>query len=193
MIPFSDPLDLPGKIGGGDVPPSRSRTFFSRSPEETENLGRLAALHAFPGLRLLLQGPLGAGKSVFARGFATALGAGRVRSPSFGLVHELRTHPPVAHCDLYRLEEAEQIEDLGLDEYAENGWILLVEWADRRRDWGEGETLLFVFEDPIGSGPSESVDPLPRDSNRRTLRCLARGIRAEILLEALTRQGEASS
>jgi tRNA threonylcarbamoyladenosine biosynthesis protein TsaE len=193
MIPRSDPLDpgLSGTTGGNALP--CARTLLSCSPEDTENLGRITALHAFPGLRLLLQGPLGAGKSVFARGFATALGAGRVRSPSFGLVHELRTHPPVAHCDLYRLEAAEQVEDLGLDEYAENGWILLVEWADRRKDWGEGETLLFLFEDPIGTALSEDVDPVPRDSNRRTLRCFARGARAESALEALIRTREAFS
>ena len=80
---------------------------------------------------LLLEGPLGAGKTVLARGIAAGLGAaGPVSSPTFVLVHQHRGRLPLVHADLYRLEARAEIDALGLLELAEDG-VLVVEWADR--------------------------------------------------------------
>lgn len=80
---------------------------------------------------IALTGALGSGKTSFARGFLRAAGwTGRVPSPTFTLVHEYQTSPPVFHADLYRLADEDELEDLALSESASQG-MLLVEWADR--------------------------------------------------------------
>ena len=103
----------------------------SRSPEETFGAGESLARHLAAGDVVLLSGPLGAGKSVFARGVARAFGAMTWRgSPTYNLVHEYPTVPPLYHADLYRLAPA-GIDDIGLEEYARPDAVLMVEWADR--------------------------------------------------------------
>lgn len=80
---------------------------------------------------MLLSGSLGAGKSVLARGIAGALGAPAWRgSPTYNLVHEYATEPPLYHADLYRLG-SDAVEELGLEEYSRPDSILLVEWPER--------------------------------------------------------------
>lgn len=80
---------------------------------------------------IALTGELGSGKTSFARGILRAAGwSGRVPSPTFTLVHEYQTSPPVFHADLYRLADEDELEDLALNELTSRG-ILLVEWADR--------------------------------------------------------------
>jgi tRNA threonylcarbamoyladenosine biosynthesis protein TsaE len=82
----------------------------------------------------LLRGSIGAGKSVFARGVAEGLGANFWQgSPTFALIHEYDSSPPLYHADLYRLAKSE-IEGLGLQEYAAQNSILLIEWADRAQE-----------------------------------------------------------
>jgi tRNA threonylcarbamoyladenosine biosynthesis protein TsaE len=84
-----------------------------------------------PGLTVLLSGELGTGKTVLVRGVGDAMGAARVRSPSFTLVNEYRTECfPLVHADLYRLEPG-GTGGLGLDEYADGDCALFVEWPDR--------------------------------------------------------------
>jgi tRNA threonylcarbamoyladenosine biosynthesis protein TsaE len=99
--------------------------------DETAALGRHLSASLRGGDIVLLYGPLGAGKSVFARGLAEGLGAGRWRgSPTFTLIHEYSTQPPLYHLDLYRISAGE-VSDLGLEEYARSDAVMVVEWADR--------------------------------------------------------------
>lgn len=86
-------------------------------------------VHDWPaGTVVLLEGPLGAGKTTFARGVLEALGhIGAVRSPTFNLLHEYSTDPPVLHADLYRLSLAN---GLGLEDYYDTH-LCLIEWPDR--------------------------------------------------------------
>jgi tRNA threonylcarbamoyladenosine biosynthesis protein TsaE len=106
-----------------------------RSEEETAAAGAALAGVARPGDVITLAGPLGVGKTAFARGFIDALGhQGDVPSPSFAIVQPYdETDPPVWHVDLYRIESASEIEELGLDAAADA--VLLVEWPERA---GEG-------------------------------------------------------
>lgn len=101
------------------------------SEEDTLELGA-SLVHRFSaGDLLLLQGPLGAGKTTLVRGFLAGLGWNQpVRSPSFNLLHEYQTDPQVLHADLYRLDEGK---GLGLEDYWDSH-LLLVEWPERFPD-----------------------------------------------------------
>lgn len=103
------------------------------SPAAMEALGRAAAERAGPGSVFALTGGLGAGKTHWTKGFTAGLGAAEdVTSPTFSLVHEYRGGSvPVFHFDFYRLSSAEELVDLGWDEYLDEGGIVVAEWADK--------------------------------------------------------------
>ena len=103
-------------------------------PDEraTRDLGAAVAAAAEPGMVVLLNGPLGAGKTTLVQGFVAAIGAAGVASPSFVLAHHYEGgRIPVRHLDLYRIETAAEIADLDLDQYLPQSGIALVEWAER--------------------------------------------------------------
>jgi len=99
--------------------------------DATAQLGAQLALVARPGDVITLSGPLGVGKTALARGFIAALGhSGEVPSPSFAIVQPYdELDPPVWHVDLYRVEQASELEELGLDSAPHA--VLLVEWPER--------------------------------------------------------------
>ncbi len=82
------------------------------------------------GVVVGLIGPLGAGKTTLARGMMRGLGwTEEVRSPTFNLIHEYPTEPPVCHADLYRVGTPEELRSLGLEEYFETHFCL-IEWPE---------------------------------------------------------------
>lgn len=107
------------------------------SLDEALALGAALAAVVGPGDVIALSGPLGAGKTSIARGLLAALGLeGEAPSPSFAIVQpydppEVRL--PVLHVDLYRIEDPEEAEELGLDD-ARGDSLLLVEWPERLGD-----------------------------------------------------------
>ncbi len=105
----------------------------SASPDETESIAIELAKEAKAGSVYTLSGDLGAGKTVFARGFARGLGImSPVTSPTFTLVNEYKKgRLPLYHFDVYRLGEAEELYDTGFEDYLENGGVVLIEWAER--------------------------------------------------------------
>ena len=105
----------------------------SASPDETESIALELAKEAKAGSIYTLSGDLGAGKTVFARGFARGLGImSPVTSPTFTLVNEYKKgRLPLYHFDVYRLGEAEELYDTGFEDYLENGGVVLIEWAER--------------------------------------------------------------
>ena len=110
----------------------QSRTFRTCSEEETIALGRDLA-RELAGVVLLI-GNLGAGKTTLAKGIAEgrhAASADAVSSPTFTLIHQYGEENPVYHVDLYRLDEASQVERLGLSDLFASGALVLLEWAER--------------------------------------------------------------
>jgi tRNA threonylcarbamoyladenosine biosynthesis protein TsaE len=100
----------------------------------TVALGRDLGRHLRPGAVVLLEGPLGAGKTAFARGLAEGVGCDGedVSSPTFTVVQEYRGAVRFEHVDLYRLTPVE-VDDLALDDLLEDA-VVAVEWPDRWRD-----------------------------------------------------------
>jgi N-acetylmuramate 1-kinase len=129
-----------------------------RSSEEMEALAAGLSLLARPGQIILLRGELGAGKSVFARGFIRALAFPNsgmdIPSPTFTLIQTYdETRIPVAHADFYRLTSAAEAEELGLEELV-GTHILLIEWPERL-EVPPGENVLDVAIS--GSGTERSL------------------------------------
>src|SRR4051794_7538387 len=114
---------------------------------ETAALGALLAKLARACDVITLSGPLGVGKTALARGFIEALGhQGEVPSPSFALVQPYdELDPRVWHVDLYRIEDASEIDELGLDSAADA--VLLVEWPERAGEgtWPDALALSLEF------------------------------------------------
>jgi tRNA threonylcarbamoyladenosine biosynthesis protein TsaE len=99
---------------------------------DTLALGRRIARVLTPGDLVVLSGPLGSGKTFLTRAICRALGLPpsiRVPSPTFTLVHEHPTNPPLSHADLYRLETPADVRALGLDAQRDDGRVLVVEWG----------------------------------------------------------------
>lgn len=108
---------------------------------------RLAATLAESDL-VILTGPLGSGKTFLVRALCRALGlppAQRVTSPTFTLVQEHDTVPPLSHADLYRLTGPEQLRELGLDAQRDDGRVLLVEWGEPYIELLGGDALVLSF------------------------------------------------
>ena len=106
--------------------------LLTASAAETEAAGERLARRLSPGDVLLLEGPLGSGKTTFVRGLARGLGvAGHVSSPTFQLVRVYEGKVALAHADLYRLDDpAAALADLGLEELLDRG-AAVIEWGDR--------------------------------------------------------------
>jgi len=108
--------------------------MVTRSREETIRLGRCLGELLRPGDVVALIGDLGAGKTTLAKGIASGAGVedeDEVTSPTFVLVNEYRGRLPVYHADLYRLQEAPELEDLGWEEFIYGEGISLLEWAEK--------------------------------------------------------------
>ncbi len=126
------------------------RTFLSHSPEATEDFAAWLGRQAFPGLTLLLDGDLGAGKTCFARGFARGLGVSEpVASPTFALMNRYEGRLPLLHFDAWmESRERSLLADGGADLVGGDG-VTLIEWGERVAD-DLGGSQLAVRLDHVG-------------------------------------------
>jgi tRNA threonylcarbamoyladenosine biosynthesis protein TsaE len=147
-------------------------TIQSTSPAQTMLLGRCLATALRAGDLLALEGQLGAGKTCFVQGLAEGLGVrGRVASPTFIV---MRCHPgplPLFHADAYRLGSAEELLDVGLEDWLQEG-VVAVEWADQ----------------VLGAFPHDYlVIEISGEDDARALTFTARGERSQQLVEVVKR------
>jgi tRNA threonylcarbamoyladenosine biosynthesis protein TsaE len=149
----------------------------SESAARTRALGKLLGMLLKPGDIVLLEGDLGAGKTVFTQGVGAGLGiGGPINSPTFTLLKEYSGRIPLYHFDLYRIEDPAELFGLGFEGYFGGEGVCVVEWAERGETGDAGEA------------------PWPEDWLRvtlryagpdsRRLRCAARGARGQALLDA---------
>lgn len=123
-------------------------SFVSHSVEETQQFARAIAQRAQAGDVILLVGDLGAGKTHFAQGFAAGLGiAATPTSPTFNLVCEYRDgRLPLYHFDLYRLDNADELEDIDYYGITEGDGVSLVEWGDKFEEAAVDDCLILNFQ-----------------------------------------------
>jgi len=128
----------------------------THSPQETRALGRKLAEALTAGDVLLLWGDLGAGKSEMTRGIAEGLGVtATVTSPSFTILNVYdEGRVPLYHFDWYRLESAEELYEMGMDEYLGGDGVAVVEWPSQCPD-AIPETCLSVKIEPVGEEERE--------------------------------------
>ena len=119
-------------------------SFISHSPLETEAIGAELSQKLRGGDVLAFRGGLGAGKTTFTRGLARGLGAEtEVSSPTFALVHEYDSAPPLYHFDMYRIDTLDDLYSTGFFDYLESGGILAIEWSENI-DGALPEDTIFV-------------------------------------------------
>ena len=133
--------------------PFRSRgektvVFTSHNEKETEALGKKLAL-ALPqgGVVIAMYGELGAGKTAFVRGLADGLGVeGRVVSPTFTIVNEFYGKRSLFHFDMYRLGSADELFDIGWEDYLSRGGVCAVEWSENVPEAFDGTEIRVSIE-----------------------------------------------
>jgi|GEM_PF-178932 len=104
--------------------------IHSTSPEDTRSLGFALGNYCYPGLTLMLYGTLGMGKTLLTQGIGDALGCRRIKSPTFIILAEHKGRLPMIHADLYRLDSPADTDSLDLENYLEQGSLLVIEWAE---------------------------------------------------------------
>ena len=133
-------------------------TYITNSPDETEALGAALGRVLPAGTVIAYRGDLGAGKTAFTRGLAQGLGyRDMVTSPTYTIVNEyLGGRLPLFHFDMYRLRSAEDLWDIGWDDYLDRGGICAVEWS---------ENVAEAMEDPV----TVTIEKLGDTSRRITV------------------------
>lgn len=107
-------------------------TFYTNSPEQTEAIGQKMAAFLRPGDVIAFYGDLGAGKTAFTRGLAGGLEiSDRITSPTYTIVNEYPDgRLPLFHFDMYRLHDADDLFDIGWEDYLARGGVCAVEWSE---------------------------------------------------------------
>ena len=141
-------------------------------PSHTFSLGEAIGRGAQPGDVFLLCGELGVGKTKLTQGIAKGLNIdGYIRSPTFALISTHYGRIPLYHCDLYRLELAEEAIDIGLEEYLVADGISVIEWADK---------AIGLFQEPY-----LLINISRTGKRKRTINLESRGSRYDVFLENL--------
>ncbi|MBQ9442493.1 MAG: tRNA (adenosine(37)-N6)-threonylcarbamoyltransferase complex ATPase subunit type 1 TsaE [Selenomonadaceae bacterium] len=108
-------------------------THITQSPYGTVKLAEKVAQRVREGTVICLEGGLGAGKTLFVQSMARTLGVqGEVTSPTFNLMNIYEGFCPIVHFDLYRLQNEDELEDIGFYEYTDfPEGIVFIEWAEK--------------------------------------------------------------
>ncbi len=127
------------------------KTFSS---EETVAVAKELGSILKAGDIICLNGDLGAGKTAFTNGIAKALGIkGYVTSPTFTIVNEYQGKLPLFHFDVYRIADADEMYDIGFEEYINGDGVVVIEWSDLIRDIIPEEQIRIDIRKVMDNGP----------------------------------------
>ena len=129
-------------------------TIETYSSDETFELGRRIGRILKPGQIFTLNGDLGTGKTVFTQGVAAGLGiTGPVNSPTFTIVQEYRDgRLPFFHFDVYRIEDPDEMYEIGYEDYFYSGGVCLIEWAEQIQELIPEGHIDVTIEKDLGRG-----------------------------------------
>ena len=132
----------------------KGTVFETFSPQETYDLGRKLGREAYPGQVICLDGDLGVGKTVFTQGFAQGLGVeGPVNSPTFTILQTYEDgRLPLYHFDVYRIGDAEEMDEIGYEEYFYGEGVCLIEWPSRIEEIVPPEAARITIEKALEKG-----------------------------------------
>ena len=116
----------------------------TRSDEETIEVAQNLESEKFPNMVICLNGDLGSGKTVFTKGFASAMAIEDVTSPTFNIIKEYIGELPLYHIDVYLTNG--KIDNLGIEEYFDKGGVTIIEWAEMIEDILPEERLDITFK-----------------------------------------------
>lgn len=156
--------------------------FLLSDRVSTERFGRTLGALLLSDDVVALIGDLGTGKTTLTQAIARGMGiAAPVTSPTFALVWEYPGPIPLFHFDVYRLDNAEDVRDLGFEEYFERGGVVIIEWADRIAPLLPEARLTLTLQ------LAETVPPLTDlgEEAPRLLHVEAEGARPQTLLQEL--------
>jgi len=149
-------------------------TIITKRPEETKKLGEEVSKLARPGDLLAFYGELGAGKTCFIQGISQQLKVkDYVTSPSFTIINEYQGKIPIYHFDLFRLNTAEEIFELGYEEYFYGEGLTVIEWAEKIEQLLPKEHL--------------KIDIKFKDHYKRTISFIPQGDRFKKILKELSK------
>jgi tRNA threonylcarbamoyladenosine biosynthesis protein TsaE len=161
-------------VRDAEAPAGRSVIGRTTSaPEETESIAAVIGSMLSSGDVIVLTGDLGAGKTTFVRGLARGLGVTiGVKSPSFAIHLRYPGRIPLHHLDLYRLKDARDLAELGLEDVLEQEGVTAVEWGERLGEWLPERAIHVRVEDQGGTcrrlrieGPDAFVQRLEREAS----------------------------
>ena len=133
--------------------------YFSHSETETSKVGFELASQLKPGDVIAMYGDLGAGKTAFVRGLAEGLGLdARVSSPTFTIVNEYLGKTPLFHFDMYRLSDADELFEIGWEDYITRGGICVVEWSENVEEAFYNDTIRIYIEKIDDSSRKIKID-----------------------------------
>ena len=116
--------------------------YISHSEHDTEDIGASFARTLKGGTVVAMYGDLGAGKTAFVRGMARGMGLDcRVSSPTFTIVNEYLGERELIHFDMYRLGSADELFDIGWEDYVNRGSVCAVEWSENVQDAFFGDEI----------------------------------------------------
>ena len=123
------------------------QTFYTNNETETEELGARFAEKLPGGTVIAMYGDLGAGKTAFVRGMARGMGITcRVSSPTFTIVNEYLGDRELIHFDMYRLSGADELFEIGWEDYLSRGAVCAVEWSENVEDAFFGDEVRVTIE-----------------------------------------------
>lgn len=109
-------------------------TIYTKSPEETEKVGRLLAekleKNKVNRAFIAMRGEMGVGKTAFTRGFASHFGIMGVKSPTYTIVNEYKGRVRIFHFDMYRISDSDDLYSIGYDDYVEADGFCIAEWSE---------------------------------------------------------------
>ena len=123
------------------------KEIYTKTEAETEAAGAAFAAELPGGAVVALYGGLGAGKTAFVRGMARGMGINaRVSSPTFTIVNEYLGERELYHFDMYRLGSADELFDIGWEDYLSRGGVCAVEWSENVESAFEGDEIVVRIE-----------------------------------------------